>query len=77
MFEFIMGALAVYGVSTLMSDYGGPKSLLLQLRTKYKLFDCSVCIGVWVAIPIAILLHVGIVGYLAFIGTNIILSRLI
>ena len=43
MTEIIIGALAVFGVSALLSTYDGPFEILLTLR-KYAIgLDCTVC----------------------------------
>lgn len=71
--SFIITALAVYGMSTLIAEYDGPFDIFKKVRgsTKSSLFTCVVCIACWLAIPVTLLgLHVGILWLmpLAVIG---------
>lgn len=82
MIGFIIYVLAVYGVSTLISDYDGPNNIFYRLRSKYSksALTCTVCLSVWVALILFIPILLGI-GYLvlsplAVIGGVILLERL-
>lgn len=74
MFEIGLAILGVYGITTLLADYSGPKNVLVNLR-KMGMPDCSACLSVWVAIPFALFTGIGIAGYFAVVGANVILSR--
>jgi len=76
MAEFIFAALATFGVSALISNYDGPMGVFVRLRSHVAATRCCVCLSVWLGIPIALLTGVGVVGYLAIIGTVILIERL-
>lgn len=73
-FTIIIVVLAVYAVSTLLAEYNGFRDIFMKLRKK-GLPDCSVCLSVWIAIPISIIAGLSIVEYLSVIGGVILLSR--
>lgn len=77
--NLIIIALGVYGVSTLIADYDGPHSIFIKLRKKFSagLFECNVCLSVYIALVPLMFSHVSIKEYFAIIGLNIILSRAI
>lgn len=74
MLEIGLSILAVYGISTLLADYSGAGDIFLKLRKK-GVPECSACIGVWIAIPFALFTGIGMLGYFAIVGANVILSR--
>jgi len=76
MAEFVYAVLATFGVSALISNYDGPQGVLVLLRAHVAAARCCVCLSVWLGIPIALLTGVGVVGYLAIVGTVILLERL-
>lgn len=71
--------LATYGVAKLISNYDGLFNVFLWLRNRDsvigKLFSCTVCLAVWVAIPVAYFAGFGVMGYLAIIGSVILIER--
>ena len=56
---FILGALAVWRVTNLLTSEAGPWNLLLRLRTWAghafwgSLLDCFYCVSFWIALPVA------------------------
>ncbi len=74
MIEIIIGILGTYGLAALLAEYPGPFGILSKLR-KVGMPDCSVCLAVWIAIPIAYFAGIGTLGYLAVIGSVILLER--
>ena len=57
MFEILWVACVVYGVTILLTEYDGPFSAFYRLRqTKLlrKVMACPACLGVWVALLIAL-----------------------
>lgn len=75
--EIIICTAALYGFSTIVSEYDGPFSLLAKIRSKAALARCCVCVAVWAGIPIAYFAGLGVVGYLAIVGGVIALDRII
>ena len=73
--EIVMVALATYGVATLVSEYDGVFDVFSKLRSNIKAFRCVPCATVWIAIPIAVIMNVGVIGYLASVGISIALDR--
>ena len=66
-FIFLIAALATYRLSRLLADEEGPWSVFSKLRdltpeqsSWRRGVECIMCVSVWVAVPIALLL--GIVG---------------
>jgi hypothetical protein len=58
---FILAALAVYRVSRMLTDEEGPWSVFMRLRARIgaetwlsRLFECIMCMSVWVALPVAL-----------------------
>jgi hypothetical protein len=58
----ILGTLAVWRVTHLLNAEGGPGDVLVRLRRGLKpaalaaLFECFLCLSLWVALPFALLL---------------------
>lgn len=68
--KLILAAFAIYRVSQFITIDDGPADIFVKLRTLFgvydlgpngrpktslgKLFECSYCIGVWVAVPFGI-----------------------
>lgn len=76
MYSILLATMAAFGVSALITNYDGPFNLFIKLRSKLPVFVCCVCLSVWVAIPIALYMNLGLIGYLAMIGAVILLERL-
>ena len=79
--NFLITALALYGLSALISQYDGPWSVFARLRNKYpnSPLTCTVCLSVWLAIPIILLaVFVGTwsIVMFALVGIVIILENL-
>lgn len=55
--NFLITALAVYGLSALISEYEGPFEAFKRLRGKYpnSALTCVVCTSVWLAVPISLI----------------------
>lgn len=72
-------ALATLGISSLISQYNGAFDVFQKLRNKFPRspLTCTVCLSVWVAIPLSIFTGIGFIGYLAVIGLIIIEERFI
>lgn len=62
---FLIGSMAVWRVTHLLSKEDGPFDLVLRIRKKAgagffgSLLDCFYCLSIWVAIPFAIWLGNG------------------
>lgn len=76
MIEIIIAATATYGVSALVSEYSGPFDIFFRLRQRLRVLECTVCLSVWLAIPISIFSGLDIMGYFAVIGVIIIIEGL-
>lgn len=76
--ELILAILSTYGISTLISEYDGPFNLFVKLRNMdvSKVTSCSVCLSVWIAIPVSIIIGLTLVYYLSVIGAVILLNRI-
>jgi len=79
--NFLITALAVYGISALITQYDGPWGLFARLRAKLpnSAFWCAVCLSVWVVIPMILLAtYTGIFipSVFAIIGVVILLEKL-
>ena len=81
----VLGILAVWRVTHLLTAEGGPWDLLLRLRKAAgtgfwgNLLGCFYCLSLWVAAPLAWLLGKGwkerLLLWLAFSGAAILLER--
>lgn len=76
MYNFVITLLAVFGISALIANYGGPYDVFDRLKSEFKLMRCTVCLSVWVGIPIALLTDAGFASYLASVGGVILIERL-
>jgi len=62
---FVMGILAVWRISYLLSQEDGPFDIIIRIRKQIgsgffgNLLDCFYCISIWVSIPFAYLLCEG------------------
>lgn len=79
--NFLVLALAVYGISALMSEYDGPKGMFKTLRDEYpeSPLTCAVCLSVWLSIPILIIgtqLGMIFITPFAIVGVVILLEKL-
>lgn len=77
--DLIIGALATFGLSSLLSYYSGPFEVFVRLRKKLKALECAVCTSVWVAFIVLALLAYGqyfVVWVFATVGTVILMERL-
>lgn len=79
--EFIITALAIFGICDLVVSFPGPKDIFVRLRSKFpeSPLHCTVCIGTWVAIPFSLVFLLGFglfLAPLAFIGIVIIFERM-
>lgn len=72
--SILIAILATYSVSTLLTQYDGPLNLF-RFMQKYKPFNCTVCTGVIVAVPIALTSGLTLTEYLATIGIVIVMDR--
>lgn len=83
--EFIILALAVYGISAIVSDYDGPGAVFYKLRRAAddtpweKLLNCPVCISFYIAFFLALLLtptlSLFFMYWLGSVGVNVLLNR--
>lgn len=77
--EFILAALATFGLAALVSNYDGAFGILLRLRRKFRVLDCTVCLSTWLALPMLYLTSIGemtVVLAFAIIGLVIIAERI-
>jgi hypothetical protein len=74
--NIIYAIIATYGIATLLAEYDGPFNVLSKLRNR-GMPNCNVCMGVWIAIPLALFLEIGLIGYFVTIGGVVILGRLV
>lgn len=75
--SLIYSIIITTGFSTLVSQYDGLFSIFLHLRRSRlnKLFECEVCLSVYLAIVPAILLNLSLVEYLTVVGASVIILR--
>lgn len=75
--SLIYSIIITTGFSTLISQYDGLFDIFLHLRRSRlnKLFDCGVCLSVYLAIVPAILLNLSLVEYLTVVGASVIILR--
>jgi len=78
--NFIITALAVYGLAALVSSYDGAWSVFARLRNKFpnSALHCTVCLSVWLSIPIILLgTYIGLwfIAPLAIVGVVIFLEK--
>lgn len=77
--NLLIGVLATFGLAALVTNYDGPLSVFISLRSKYRVFECTVCLSVWIAPVILALLALGatwLVWSCAVVGAVILLERL-
>ena len=67
--------LATYGVATLMTDYDGPYGAFKSLQDKYAVFQCNVCLGVYILLPMYILAVNGLILPFSILGGFLIIAR--
>ena len=82
MIDFIIAALATYGISSLVTSYDGLYEVFLKLRQKYphSAFNCPACLSVWFAVIFTLLIYLGFLWLLvplAIVGVVIILERVL
>ena len=85
-YGFVLGALAVWRLTHLLSAEDGPWDTLAKLRKLVgesflgKLLDCFYCLSLWVAVPVAWQLaqgwKQGLLLWLALSGSAILAERL-
>jgi len=57
--RFILAVLAAWRISHLLANEDGPSAVMVRLRSRLgsgslgRLLDCSLCLSVWVAMPLA------------------------
>jgi hypothetical protein len=81
MFDFLIITIAAFAVSSLLTEYEGPKDAFVSLRDKFpnSPLKCLVCTSVYVSVVFYILNHYGISAHLlplATIGVIIIIERI-
>jgi len=79
--NFLITALAVFGLSSLLTSYDGAWGVFRKLRDKFpdSFLHCTVCTAVWLSIPIILLgAFVGVwsIAPIAIVGVVIIIERL-
>lgn len=76
--DIVLPALAAFGISALISQYDGLSGVLQRVRLNRlrRLASCTVCLSVWVAIPISIVANLSVIEYFATLGFVILLERL-
>lgn len=77
MIEIIIASLATYGVATLVSEYDGAFNVFTKLRSKLPALRCMPCAATWIALPIALFMDIGVMGYLAALGIVVAMERTI
>lgn len=78
--SLIIIGLSVYGLASLVTSYDGVKDIFLTLRNKYprSALICTVCLSVWLVLPIYLAVLSGLQLYLiplAVIGLIIFLEK--
>jgi len=78
---FLITALSVYGLASLITGYDGPKGMFLKLRNKYpySAINCTVCLSCWIALPMILTgayLGLAFLAPFAIVGVVILLERL-
>ena len=76
MYELLIATLATYGVATLIAEYDGPRDIFRKLRRKGKVFECSTCLSVYIAVIPVLILSMSFLEYIAIIGAVIIIERI-
>lgn len=79
--NFLITALAVYGLSELLTTYDGAFSVLKRLRDKYpeSALSCLICVSCWIVVPMMLLAIYGGIIFItpfAIIGVIMIVDRL-
>lgn len=79
--NFLITALAVYGLSALICEYDGLFNVFKRLRGRFpgSFLTCVVCTAVWLSVPVILLGVYGGIAYitpLAIVGVVIVLERL-
>lgn len=79
--NFLITALAVYGLAALVSTYDGPGNIFVRFRNKYpnSPLHCTVCLSCWLVTPIILLgVFVGLwsIALFAIIGVVILLDNI-
>ncbi|MEA2559438.1 MAG: hypothetical protein QOH06_942 [Acidobacteriota bacterium] len=84
-FDLVLGVLAVWRITHLLSAEDGPGDILVRLRRSAgdgfwgQLLDCFYCLSLWTAVPFALLLaegwREGLLSWLAFSAGAILLER--
>lgn len=79
MMDLAIASLATFGIAVMLSEKDGPFDILLRLRSKFKLLECTVCISFWVALVVLAMLALGwsyITWTFAVVGAVVLLDRL-
>lgn len=81
MLELVTTALAVFAVSSLLTEYEGPKNAFVTLKDKFPSspLKCLVCTSVYVSVLFYILNYYGVSAHLlplATIGVVILIERI-
>lgn len=81
MIELIIYALAVFGVSILLTTYAGPWGFLGKLRKRFpnSPLECPTCTSLWIGLilfPVLILGFGYYLSFLAVVGVVILLERI-
>lgn len=79
--NFLITALAVYGISSLITQYDGPFNGFCRLRDRFpsSALHCVVCVSVWLTVPIVlagVYAGVAFIAPLAIVGFIILLENL-
>jgi hypothetical protein len=84
-FGLVLGVLAVWRITHLLSAEDGPGDILVRLRRSAgdgfwgQLLDCFYCLSLWTAVPFVLLLaegwREGVLSWLAFSAGAILLER--
>src|SRR5258708_36255267 len=80
-YEFMLGALAVWRLTHLLTCEDGPFDWIARLRSRVGvLMDCFYCLSLWIAAPFAALLssswREGLILWPALSGAAILVNRL-
>jgi hypothetical protein len=80
-YEFIIGVLAVWRLTHLLTNEDGPFDWIARLRRRVGgLMDCFYCLSLWIAAPFAALLshswREGLLVWPALSGAAILVNRL-
>lgn len=74
MIELLFTTLGTYGIATIIAEYSGPFGMFAKLP-KREPWDCNVCLGTWLLLPVYLLVCAGWGIPVAALGGLILIAR--